>query len=115
MRFPVPIFALLLAMFPQTEQDQVHVLLIGEIRKIDVKGDQVTDLWLERDITKIVEYNQIDTLNTYLVWLRLVYFAGQINEEDYLHEQEQFRDFLENETQKPEKAFLASFLEKWPL
>ena len=83
--------------------------------KIDVKGDQVTDLWLERNITKIVEYNQIDTLNTYLVWLRLVYFSGLIGEEDYVHEQEYFREFLENEIQKPEKAFLADFLAKWPL
>ncbi len=83
--------------------------------KIDIKGDQVTDLWLERNITKIIEYNQIDTLNTYLVWLRFVYFAGQIEAEDYHLEQEQFREFLENETQKPEKAFLADFLAKWPL
>lgn len=83
--------------------------------KIDVKGDQVTDLWLDRDLTKIVEYNQIDTLNTYLVWLRVVYFAGQIAEEDYVNEQEQFREFLENETQKPEKAFINAFLDNWPL
>ncbi len=83
--------------------------------KIDVKGDQVTDLWLERDLTKIVEYNQIDTLNTYLVWLRVVYFAGQLEEEDYLIEQEQFREFLENETQKPEKAFIRAFLDNWPI
>ncbi len=84
--------------------------------KIDVKGDQVTDLWLARDLTKIVEYNQIDTLNTYLVWLRVVYFAGLIPEEDYINEQEQFRDFLGRETeQKAEKAFLTEFLDKWPL
>lgn len=83
--------------------------------KIDVKGDQVTDLWLARNITKIVEYNQIDTLNTYLVWLRLIYFSGLIGEEDYHVEQETFREFLENEMQKPEKAFLADFLAKWPL
>jgi predicted PolB exonuclease-like 3'-5' exonuclease len=83
--------------------------------KIDVKGDQVTDLWLAGDLTKIVEYNQIDTLNTYLVWLRVVYFAGQIGEEDYISEQEQFREFLENEIQKSEKAFLADFLAKWTL
>ena len=89
--------------------------LCGFPGKIDVKGDQVTDLWLERDLTKIVEYNQIDTLNTYLVWLRVVYFAGQIKEEDYINEQEQFREFLENETAKPEKAFLTEFLAKWPL
>lgn len=89
--------------------------LCGFPGKIDVKGDQVTDLWLERDITKIVEYNMIDTLNTYLVWLRVVYFAGKLTEEEYFTEQEQFREFLEAETEKPEKAFVAEFLEKWPV
>jgi predicted PolB exonuclease-like 3'-5' exonuclease len=88
--------------------------MCGYPGKIDVKGDQVTDLWLARDITKIVEYNQIDTLNTYLVWLRLVYFAGKIEEEDYHIEQEMFREFLEDEVQKPEKAFINEFLNKWP-
>lgn len=88
--------------------------LCGFPGKIDVKGNQVTDLWLERELTRIVEYNQIDTLNTYLLWLRMVYFAGQIGEEDYINEQEQFREFLENETQKSEKAFVAEFLAKWP-
>ena len=83
--------------------------------KIDVKGDQVTELWLNRDITKIVEYNQIDVLNTYLVWLRVVYFTGKLGEEDYIAEQEQFREFLETESQKPEKAFISAFLDKWPL
>lgn len=89
--------------------------LCGFPGKIDVKGDQVTDLWLERNITKIVEYNQIDTLNTYLVWLRLVYFSGLIEEEDYHVEQETFREFLETEMQKPEKAFLSAFIDQWPI
>ncbi|CAN5137830.1 3'-5' exonuclease [soil metagenome] len=89
--------------------------LCGFPGKIDVKGDQVTDLWLEREITKIVEYNQIDTLNTYLLWLRMVYFVGQLEEEDYFNEQEQFREFLTLESQKPEKAFVGEFLNKWPI
>ena len=89
--------------------------LCGFPGKIDVRGDQVTDLWLAREITKIVEYNMIDTLNTYLVWLRVVYFAGKLTEEEYFIEQEQFREFLEAETEKPEKVFVAEFLEKWPL
>ena len=89
--------------------------LCGFPGKIDVKGDQVTDLWLNSNLTKIVEYNQIDTLNTYLVWLRVVYFAGQIKEEDYVRELEQFREFLEREVEKPEKAFVADFLAKWPI
>ncbi len=83
--------------------------------KIDVKGDQVTELWLNRDITKIIEYNQIDVLNTYLVWLRVVYFTGKLSEEHYISEQEQFREFLDTESQKPEKAFISAFIDKWPL
>ena len=88
--------------------------LCGFPGKIDVKGDQVTDLWLARDFTKIIEYNQIDTLNTYLVWLRMVYFAGQLTEESYFSEVEQFREFLEIEMGKPEKAFLNEFVDRWP-
>ena len=100
------------AMMPKLDE---FAKLCGYPGKIDVKGDQVTDLWLERDITKIVEYNQIDVLNTYLVWLRMVHFTGQIGEEQYIEEQEQFRDFLITETQKPGKTFLTDFLAKWPI
>ncbi len=82
--------------------------------KIDIKGDQVTDLWLAGDVKKIVEYNLIDVLNTYLLWLRAVYFCGKMSEEDYFSEQEQFREFLGSESQKPEKSFITRFLEKWP-
>ena len=89
--------------------------LCGFPGKIDVKGDQVTDLWLDGDLTKIVEYNMIDVLNTYLVWLRMVYFTGRLTEETYLHEQEHFREFLESEAAVPEKTFLNEFLNHWPL
>jgi len=81
--------------------------------KMDVDGEQVVDLWLAGDLTKIVEYNRIDTLNTYLVWLRFVHFCGRINEEDYITEQEDFRAFLEAESVLPENGFLLKFLEKW--
>jgi len=87
--------------------------LCGFPGKLDVDGEQVVDLWLSGDITKIVEYNRIDALNTYLVWLRLVHFCGRISEEAYFTEQEDFRIFLETESQKPENAFLLKFLEKW--
>ncbi len=88
--------------------------LCGFPGKIDVKGDQVTDLWLNREITRIVEYNQFDTLNTYLVWLRMVFFCGALDEGSYFSELEQFREFLEGETAKPEKAFVQQFLDHWP-
>ena len=99
------------AMMPKLDE---LAKLCGFPGKIDVKGDQVTDLWLERNISKIVEYNQIDAVNTYLVWLRMAYFAGKIEEEMYIEEQDLFRAFLHEEAQKPEKAFVADFLARWP-
>jgi 3'-5' exonuclease len=88
--------------------------LCGFPGKIDMQGSQVTDLWLARDVTQIVEYNMIDTLNTYLLWLRLVYFTGQLCEEDYIDEVGIFREFLERECERPERRFVEKFLEKWP-
>ncbi len=87
--------------------------LCGFPGKLDVDGEQVVDLWLKGDVTKIVEYNMIDALNTYLVWLRVVHFCGKLKEEAYVSELDQFREFLETEAQKPDKKFICGFLEKW--
>ena len=87
--------------------------LCGFPGKIDVDGSQVVDLWLAGDITKIVEYNQIDTLNTYLVWLRFVHFAGKLPEEEYVTEQDEFRSFLEKEAAKPGRTHIQKFLDRW--
>jgi len=89
--------------------------LCGFPGKLDVDGEQVVDLWLKGDVTKIVEYNLIDALNTYLVWLRVVHFCGKLKEEAYISELEQFRIFLETEAQKPDKKFICGFLEKWEI
>lgn len=88
--------------------------LCGFPGKLDTDGAQVPDLWLSGDLVKIVEYNQIDTLNTYLLWLRFVYFCGKIGEEEYAEEIEAFRNFLDTESQKPCKAFLSEFIDRWP-
>jgi len=89
--------------------------LCGFPGKIDVDGSQVVELWLQGDLAKIVEYNQIDTLNTYLVWLRFVYFAGRLPEEEYVTEQDEFRGFLETESQKAGKEYIRKFLDKWEI
>lgn len=87
--------------------------LCGFPGKIDVDGKQVVDLWLAGKLNEIVEYNQIDTLNTYLIWLRVVNFAGKLTEEQYITEQDDFRAFLEAEAAKPESGHLQRFLAKW--
>jgi 3'-5' exonuclease len=87
--------------------------LCGFPGKLDVDGEQVVDLWLAGDLRKIIEYNQIDVLNTYLVWLRVVHFCGKLEEEDYETETLMFREFLENQAAKPECGHLTEFLNKW--
>ena len=83
--------------------------------KLDVGGEHVVDLWLAGELERIVEYNQIDALNTYLIWLRVVHFCGKLSDEQYQTEQFQFRDFLEEEAAKPAKDHIRCFLEKWEL
>jgi predicted PolB exonuclease-like 3'-5' exonuclease len=87
--------------------------LCGFPGKIDVDGQQVADLWLAGELNKIVEYNQIDALNTYLIWLRVVYFCGKMNDKQYETEIDTFRSFLAEEAEKG-KAHVQQFLDKWP-
>jgi 3'-5' exonuclease len=88
-------------------------VLCGYPGKIDMAGDQVVDLWLEGDITRIVEYNQTDTFNTYLVWLRAAYFSGKLSEEEYITEQDAFREFLEVEAAEGGREHISKFLDMW--
>lgn len=87
--------------------------LCGFPGKIDVDGKQVVDLWLAGKLKEIVEYNQIDTLNTYLIWLRVVNFAGKISEEEYAAEQDDFHAFLDAEAAREENDHLRRFLQRW--
>ena len=73
----------------------------------------MVDLWLAGDVDRIVQYNQTDTFNTYLLWLRVAYFCGKLGEEEYFAEQEQFREFLETEASQGERPHIERFLEMW--
>lgn len=87
--------------------------LCGFPGKMDTDGTHVVDLWLDGRLKEIVEYNQIDVLNTYLVWLRVVNFTGKVSEEDYIIEQDDFREFLEAEADREDADHLRRFIEKW--
>lgn len=99
--------------FAMTPKLNELAVLCGFPGKIDIAGDQVVDLWLAGDITRIIEYNQTDTLNTYLVWLRAVHFAGLVTEEEYIAEVGQFRNYLEGEAAQPGKEHIAKFVGMW--
>lgn len=79
--------------------------------KIDVSGDQITELWLENKLPQIVAYNEFDVLTTYLLWLRLVKFNGHVSEKAYFEELDIFKNFLADESSR--RPHLRKFLDKW--
>lgn len=81
--------------------------------KIETSGDQVSTLWLDGDLEKIIAYNELDTLTTYLVWLRLARFSGQIKDHAYETEIRMFHEFLEAESTQKSKPHFADFLDRW--
>jgi hypothetical protein len=87
--------------------------LCGIPGKINTSGDDVCGLWYTGQHRKIVEYNCFDALTTYLLWLRLAFFSSLFTSDEYIEEQARVRIMLEESVQKPEGAFLATYLETW--
>ena len=81
--------------------------------KLDVDGDAVAGLWLDGQLRKIVEYNECDALTTYLMWLRLAYFAGKFTGEQYGEEQALVRTLIETERSQPGREHLGKYLAEW--
>jgi 3'-5' exonuclease len=84
--------------------------LSGIPGKIDVAGDQIVDLWQQGNIKKIVEYNECDSLTTYLVWLRLCFFTGILSKKAYEEEQDLLKNLL---VSKQEHKHLQNYLDIW--
>lgn len=80
--------------------------------KMGTTGDDVISLWLSGNVRRIVEYNQFDALTTYLVWLRVVLFAGLMTPEQHAAEEACVREMLERRAEGGENH-LAQYLAKW--
>lgn len=87
--------------------------LSGIPGKFEAEGELVPRMWLAGRWREIVEYNCYDAITTYLVWLRMAYFAGHLNHGQYDEEQNLLRDSIMEWTEKPELAFLEKYLEEW--
>jgi len=83
--------------------------VLGIPGKMGTSGDDVSELWANGDIEHIVKYNQYDALTTYLVWLRTVFFAGQLTLEEYEGEQLALENLLIDSGEQ----HLAAYSEKW--
>lgn len=79
--------------------------------KLGVDGNQVFELWMEGKIQEIVDYNECDSITTYLVWLRMAYFSGLFNDEQYHQEQKLVKQFLDKDADT--KQHFAKYLAAW--
>ncbi len=85
---------------------------LGIPGKIDTTGSSVVDLWVDGNIAQIVAYNQCDALTTYLVWLRLAYFAGHFNSEAFDYEQGLVKNLLQQKIALGE-THLQKYYDRW--
>lgn len=86
-------------------------VLSGIPGKMETDGQQVPKLWLEDKLDAIIAYNEFDALTTFLVWLRMAYFTGLINLDQYENEQELTRELIKNESAN--KPHLTDYLLEW--
>ena len=87
--------------------------LSGIPGKLDTTGDDVCGLWYSGHRKEIVQYNCFDALTTYLVWARMAFFSGRFTQAEYVVEQQRVRRLLDERLQKPENAFLQTYLDAW--
>lgn len=88
--------------------DQVATML-GFPGKMGIKGDQVWDMFLAGEILTIRNYCETDVLNTWLVFLRLQYMRGLLDDAALDAELDLVRGLLSG---SPE-AHLQEFLAAW--
>lgn len=87
--------------------------LSGIPGKFDISGADVADRWLDGDLKGIVDYNECDAVSTYLLWLRVAYFGGFFNDDQYEEEQDRVRAMLETLGQEEGKGHLKRYLRQW--
>ncbi len=76
-------------------------------------GNAVASLWLDGRLDEIITYNEFDAITTYLLWLRVALFGGFVSPPDYEAEQLLLKEYLKEESAKPERKHLIKYLEEW--
>ena len=75
--------------------------------KYDVHGDEVMSLYYKGEQTKIDEYCESDTLNTYWLFLKYELLRGKLNLDDYTNYLSLMSEYLS--TQKADMSYTAVF------
>jgi len=70
---------------------------LGLPGKFDIHGDQVLDLYANKELDKISAYCESDTLNTYMLFLKYELLKGNLTLNDYANYLDIMREYLEKE------------------
>ena len=84
-------------------------LACGLPGKMGYGGGQVLEMYREERFSEIRAYCEIDTLNTYLLWLRFRLVSGHLTDKRHAEEIEVVERYLATS----DKPHLKEFLEKW--
>ena len=87
--------------------------LSGIPGKMEMDGNDVHEYILSGNLKKIIEYNEYDAITTYLLFLRMFFIAGCLDQNMYIQEQELVENFLIMESKKADKEYLQIYIEKW--
>jgi predicted PolB exonuclease-like 3'-5' exonuclease len=74
--------------------------MLGFPGKMGMSGSKVWDQYQAGQLKEIRDYCETDVLNTYCVFLRFELVRGNLNQEEYLHQIEQLKCYLESESDK---------------
>ena len=75
--------------------------LIGLPGKSGIGGENVAEAWLGGEIAAIRDYCEIDTMNTYLIWLRFEVLRGRLAPADYSRRVTALREQMLTWTDRP--------------
>ncbi len=84
-------------------------VLLGLPGKLGMDGSAVWGEYLAGNIVDIRNYCETDVLNTYLVYLRWELLRGNLDAQDYAHEQQRVRELLAGD----DKPHFRAFLDAW--
>ncbi len=84
-------------------------IMLGLPGKMVLTADQVLNCYLEQDLQKIRNYCEIDVLNTYLIFLKMQYMRGILNQESYISSCKLLKNHLEKTNLKHFNEFLTSW------
>lgn len=73
-------------------------------------GNDVAEAWLDGRLEEIVQYNELDAITTYLLWLRVAHFGGVFSWLQYHEECRRLEALLESLC---ERSHISAYLGEW--